>query len=39
MKKILILGSIAAAAAVLIKKAKGSSETKGTWQQVTDKVS
>ncbi|MCW4466640.1 DLW-39 family protein [Glutamicibacter sp. MNS18] len=39
MKKLLILGSIAAAAVVLIKKAKGSAETKETWQQVTDEVS
>lgn len=39
MKKLLILGSIAAAAVVLIKKAKGSAETKEAWHQVTDKVS
>ncbi|MGP9488369.1 DLW-39 family protein [Glutamicibacter sp. 287] len=39
MKKLLILGTIAAAAVVLIKKVKDSSEIKETWQQVTDKVS
>ncbi|WP_404288309.1 DLW-39 family protein [Glutamicibacter arilaitensis] len=39
MKKLLILGTVVAAAVVIVKKVKGSTEIKETWQQVTDKVS
>ncbi|MGQ3382890.1 DLW-39 family protein [Glutamicibacter halophytocola] len=39
MKKFLVLATIAAAAVVLVKKAKASSETKETWHQVADQVS
>jgi len=39
MKKFLVLATIAAAAVVLVKKAKASSEIKETWHQVADQVS
>ncbi|MDR4534909.1 DLW-39 family protein [Glutamicibacter sp. PS] len=39
MKKLLLLGTLAAVAAVVYKKVKASSETKVTWQKVTDTVS